>query len=597
MRALTSSFIALCLLLGHTAQAAQSLTLFGEPKYKPGFQHFEYVNPNAPKGGTLKLSYNAAFDNVNPYILKGIAAPGIGGFLYQTLMTSSYDEPQSMYPLVADSVTVAPDHKTVTFTLDPRARWHDGTPITAEDVVFSLDILKEKGHPQYRVIYKPVTAEKTGERSVRFLISGTPQRELPQLIASLPVLPKHYFADVPFEKTTLKIPLGSGPYKITAINPGRTILFERVKDYWAKDLPSQKGLYNFDRIQFDTYRDDVVALEGIKSHQFDYYEEFIARNWATAYDIPAVKSGQLHKERVPHKIPRGMQGFLFNTRLAKFQDERVREAIGLTLDFEWMNRILFYGAYERNNSYFNNTDFAAPPLPDKAELALISAFKSQLPKAVFDTPYRVPTTDGTGYARENIIRAQQLLNDAGWVMKNGTRVNAKTGEPLTIEFLMTQRTFERVIGIMRHNLKRLGIDSSFRYVDASQYQKRIDQRQFDVISIWWNQGTFYPGNEQFTYWHSSQADVEGSQNLGGIKNPAVDLLVEKIQTATTLEELTPAARALDRVLLHEHYVIPHWNLTAWRTLYWDNLARPEITPLYNIGWDSWWSKDAAKEAK
>lgn len=609
--------VILALFLGTPALADQSIALYGTPKYEDGFAHFDYVNPKAPKGGTLKLAYTANFDSMNPYILKGISAPGVTNYLYQSLMTPSYDEPQSFYPLIASSVTLSDDRSHASFTLNPKARWHDGKPITAEDVVFTFTALKEKGHPSYRILYKPISVEKTGERSVRFTFADTTQRELPILAATMPVLPKHFFCPLgdegkdakdctPFDKTTLKAPLGSGPYKIAAVDPGRSVTYERVKDYWAKDLPSQVGFYNFDRIQFDVYRDDVVSVEGIKSHQFDFYEEFIARNWATAYDTPAVKSGALIKTLVPHKLPRGMQGFLFNTRLEKFADRRVREAIGLTLDFEWMNRVLFYGAYERNSSYFNNTDFAAPPRITAEEKALLEPYRKELPKAVFNGIYTVPTTDGSGYARANLIRAQSLLEDAGWVMKDGVRVNEETGEPLTVEFLMTQRTFERVIAIMRHNLKKLGIASTFRYVDASQYQKRVDKRNFDVISIWWNQGNFFPGSEQFTYWHSSQADVEGSQNLGGVKNKAIDTLVSRIQRAQSLAELRPAARALDRVLLNEHYVIPHWNINAWRVLYWNQFGKPEVTPPYNIALDSWWATapdnaataaDAAKDAE
>lgn len=609
----------MALLYAPPTWAATSLTLFGRAKYNPGFTHFDYVNPNAPKGGTLKLAANAAFDSTNPYILKGIAAPGISSFLYQSLMTASYDEPQSYYPLIADSITISPDKKRIAFTLNQKARWHDGTSITADDVVFTFTALRDKGHPSYRMVLKPIAVKKTGARSVLFTVTGTPQREQPLILAGLPVLPHHYFCPLtpsspageggntdthasctPFERTNLRAPLGSGPYKIARIDAGKTILFERVKDYWAENLPTQKGLNNFDMIQIDVYRDDVVSVEGIKSHQFDVHEEFIARNWATSYDdAPAVTSGQLIKTLIPHKIPRGMQGFLFNTRHPKFADRRVREAIGLTLDFEWMNQKLFYGAYARNTSYFNNTEFAAPDVPDKEELIILKEVtghqsgvtRKKNPKTG-DWRLQTPTpTDGSGYPREHLIRAQTLLNEAGWVMKDGRRINAATGEPLTIEFLMTQRTFERVIGVMRANLKKLGIDASFRYVDASQYQKRVDQRQFDIVSVWWNQGLFYPGNEQMMYWHSSQADIEGSQNLSGVKNKAIDALVEKISNAHQLEQLRPAARALDRVLLSEHYIIPHWNLSAWRLLYWNQFGRPDITPAYNYAFDSWWAKE------
>jgi microcin C transport system substrate-binding protein len=584
-------------LLASSAYAAHGIALWGELKYPANFQHFDYVNPNAPKGGALKLSTNAAFDSMNPFILKGVAAPGVAGFVYQSLMVASYDEPQSYYPLIARSITLAPDRTSAVFALNPNARWQDGKAITAADVVWSFDILKAKGHPSLRAQYKPITAEAVDRSSVRFRFADRAHRELPLIAASMPVLPKHAFCEgqatpaptcTPFDKTTLTPPMGSGPYRVSAVDAGRSITFTRVADYWGAALPSQRGLNNFDTIRYDVYRDDTVALEGIKSHQFDYYEEFIARNWATAYDVPAVRSGELIKTKIPHKIPRGMQGFIFNTRAAKFADVRVREAIGLTLDFEWMNRTLFYGAYDRGRSYFNNTEFEANGLPDAAERALLAPYKSQLPARLFTEEYRVPTTDGTGIARANLIKAQQLLNDAGWVMRDGVRVNKTTGEALTIEFLMTQRTFERVIAIMRHNLSKLGIASSFRYVDASQYQKRLEKKQFDIVSVWWNQGLFYPSTEQYLYWHSSQADIEGSQNLGGVKNAAVDALVEKIQNAQTLDTLRPAARALDRVLTQEHYIIPHWNLNAWRVAYWDQFGRPDITPAYNLGIDTWW---------
>ncbi|MFO0070036.1 MAG: extracellular solute-binding protein [Alphaproteobacteria bacterium] len=612
--AIFSRYIAAACLLFFSAFAAMAatpepyLTMYGTAKYAPGFSHFDYVNPAAPKGGTLKLNYTGNFDSLNPYILKGVAAPGVSNFVFQSLMTPSYDEPQSYYPLIARSVAVAPDRSYADFFLNPEARWHDGKPITSADVVFSLNTLKQDGHPVYRVLYKPIEkAVAVSPHQVRFYFSDREHRELPLIAASMPILPKHYYASVAFNRTTLTPPLGSGPYKITGVEAGRSISFSRVKDYWGRSLPTQKGLYNFDEIRFDVYRDDVVALEGIKSGQFDYYEEYIARNWATAYNIEAVKRGELLKLKIPHKIPRGMQGFLFNLRRDKFADRRVREAIGLTLDFEWMNHRLFYDAYTRSSSFFQNTEFMAESIPQGAELKLLEPFRCEtpsprrgedkagndcLPPALFTEPFRVPTTDGTGVARENLIRAQALLNEAGWVMRDGVRVNAKTGEPLIIEFLMTQSTFERVISIMRKNLKRLGIASSFRYVDASQYQKRIDRRDFDIVSIWWNQGQFYPGAEQFAFWHSSQASIEGSQNLGGAKNPAVDRLVERIMNAQSLEELRTSARALDRVLLWENYVIPHWHLSAWRIVHWDKFGKPKIQPAYNTAIDSWWAKEA-----
>lgn len=577
-------------LLACPAQAAHGIALFGGLKYPAGFRHFAYVNPQAPKGGILKLSYSGPFDSVNPYIIKGVPAPGVAQYLFQTLMTPSYDEPQSYYGLIARDVVVAPDRSYADFTLNKKARWHDGTPITAADVIWTLSALKEKGHPLYRVTYEPISrAEEIRPGVVRFHFTDVEHRELPIIAASMPVLPKAYYEKVPFDKTSLHAPLGSGPYKIAAIDPGRSITFTRVKDFWAAKLPVEVGLNNFDTIRIDVYRDDVVALEGIKSGQFDYYEEYIARNWATAYNIPAINDGRLIKEKIKHKIPRGMQAFMFNMRRDKFSDPRVREAVGLTLDFQWMNKTLFYNAYDRNYSYFQNNDpFMATGLPTGAELELLEKYRDQLPPELFTKPFQNPTTDGNGYARHNLIRAQQLLDEAGWVMKDGKRTNAKTGEVMTIEFLMTQRTFERVVGIMRTNLKKLGVDSTFRYVDASQYQRRVDKRNFDIVSIWWNQGLNFPGSEQYTFWHSTQADLMGSQNVGGVKNSIVDDLVMRIQRAQTMEQLAPAAKALDRVLLWNQYVIPHWYMSAWRVVYWNKFGRPKITPEYNIGIDAWW---------
>ncbi len=583
------------LLLASAAHAAPGIALYGDQKYAPGFRHFDYVNPKAPKGGTLKLSALTGYDSLNPYILKGLAAPGVTNFVFQSLMVASYDEPQSYYPLIATGVTVAPDRSYADFTLNPKAKWHDGTPITADDVVWTFRTLKKEGHPIYRVLYKPIGAvEKLSTHKVRFEFDDKLHRELPLIAASMPVLPKHYYEKVEFNKTTLTPPLGSGPYRISKVDAGRSIAFSRVENYWAANLPTQKGLYNFNTIRIDIYRDDVVALEGIKSGQFDYYEEYIARNWATAYNIPATRDGRLVKAGISHKIPRGMQGFMFNTRREKFADRRVREAIDLTLDFEWMNGTLFYNAYERNRSFFEETPFEATGLPEGEELALLKPFQCVegpdcLPPELFTEPYEVPTTPGDGFARANLIKAQKLLDAAGWVMRDGVRVNEKTGESLTIEFLMTQRTFERVVGIMRYNLSKLGIESEFRYVDASQYQHRLDKFNYDIVSIWWNQGLFFPGSEQHTFWHSSQADLEGSQNIGGVKNAAVDALVKRVLQAQTEEELTPAARALDRVLLWEHYVVPHWSIHKWRVLYWNKFGRPKITPDYNICTECWWS--------
>lgn len=588
----TAFFVLLLVQTGASLAAPQhGIIPFGQLKYPPSFQHFEYVNPNAPKGGRLKLAYMAAFDSLNPFILKGVSAPGMTS-VFETLMTSALDEPQAYYGLIAKSIDVAEDKSYADFVLRKEALWHDGEPITADDVVFSFDILKEKGHPSFRIIYKPIErVEKLNKHAVRFHFNDPENRELPILAASMYVLPKHYYEIHSFDKTTLEPPVGSGPYRVKLVDQGRSITYERVKDYWGKDLPVNRGQYNFDEAHYDIYRDETVSVEAFKSGQYDFREEYIARNWATAYNFPAIENGDIIKTKIPHKIPSGMQAFLFNKRKSKFSDTRVREAIGLTMDYEWMNKTLFYSAYARSQSFFQNTDFMATGIPEGAELALLEPFRDQLPPELFTKPFKIPETDGSGHTRENLLKAQALLNDAGWVMRDGVRTNKITGESLTIEFMMRQRTFEKVVGGMIRNLSRLGIKATFRYVDDSQYQKRIDARDFDVISIWWNRGVFFPGNEQISYWHSSQADVVGANNLSGMQSLVIDRLLEKLTQAKTLEELTPTAKALDRVLSWDYVVIPHWHLGAWRLLYWNKFARPEVTPFYGVGVDSWWMKE------
>ncbi len=582
--------------LPHASSAAKShaLSVFGNVKYEKDFTHFDYVNPNAPKGGTTKLHSSGGFDSLNPFIVKGLSAPGLS-MMFESLMVGALDEPQSYYGLIADSVDLADDKASISFTLHPKAAWHDGSPITVEDVIFSLKVLKEKGDPYYRLQYKPITtAKKTGKRRVTFTFIDGSNRDLPFTVASMPILSKSYYDTVDFEKSTLTPPMASGPYTIGDVDANRTISYKRAGNYWGNNIPTRKGHYNFDTIRFDVYRDETVGLEAFKAGEYDLREEYIARNWATAYDIPAVKDGRIVKNNVPHAIPRGMQGFVINLRKSKFKDARVREAIGMSMDFAWMNRALFYGAYERNDSFFQNTQFAATGLPSKGELALLEPFRDQLPPALFTSEYHPAQTDGSGNNRDNLLRAQTLLNEAGWKLVDGKRIHKDTGEELTVEFMMRQRTFERVIAPMRKDLKRLGIKSNFRLVDDSQYQKRVEAKDFDIISQWWNIGVIYPGNEQRQYWHSSQANVPASNNLSGIESPVVDMLLGKLDAAQTEEELRPAARALDRVLLWEHVFIPHWHISSFRTAYWNKFGIPKTRPLYGLGFDTWWSKEAEK---
>ncbi len=575
-------------LIALPAEAAQHcIALYGECKYKPGFAHFDYVNPDAPKGGTIKLAETGTFDNVNPLTLKGVKAPFITT-IFESLMTPSLDEPSSMYGLLAESVVIAEDKTWAEFTLRKEARWSDGTTVTPDDVVFSLATIKEKADPSYRIVFTPVTgAEKTGERTVKFKFSDPENRELPTMVAGMPIISKAYYATREFDKTTLEAPLTSAPYLIDTVDGGKMITYKRNKGYWGKDLAVNRGQYNYDVIRFDMYRDENVTLEALKSGAYDFRREYIARNWATAYDAPAVKDGRIIKRDIPDVSPQGMQAFIMNSR--KFPDRRVREAIGLTMDYEWLNKTIFYGAYKRNTSFFKNTEFEAKGIPEGKELALLAPFKDSLPPALFTTPFAVPVTDGSGNNRDNLLKAQKLLEEAGWTVKDGKRVNDK-GEQLNVEFMLRQPTMERVAAPMRKGLERLGISSSLRNVDDSQYQKRVDEGDYDIISIWVNRGVFYPGNEQYALWHSSQADVKGSNNVAGIKNPAVDAALAALLAAKDEEELKIAGRALDRVLLWEHYVIPHWHSGSFRVAYWDKFGLPEILPKYSVGLHTWWIK-------
>lgn len=571
------------------AGASHCLTLYGQCKYKEGFAHFEYVNPGAPKGGLVKLAEMGTFDNLNPFILKGVKAPGIGG-LFESLMAPSQDEPQSMYGLIAESASVAPDHLSVEFVLRKEARFHDGSPIMPDDVVFSFETLRDKGDPTFKILFAAVaSAEKTGERSVKFTFTDATNRELPLIVSQMPILSKAYYSKADFEKTTLDAPVGSGPYKVGAVDPGRAITYALDPNYWGRNLPVNKGQYNFD-IRYEMFRDENVSLEGLKAGAYDFRREYIARNWATAYDAPAVKDGRIVKREIPDMTPQGMQAFIFNTRKPYLSDRRVREAIDLTLDYEWVNKTIFYGAYKRNKSFFENTDFESKGVPEGKELELLKPFADTLPPALFTEPFKNPETDGSGNARENLLKADKLLVEAGWVVKDGKRV-APDGSQMTIEFMLRQPTMERVIGPMRKNLERLGIASSIRMVDDSQYQKRTDTFDFDIVSIWINRGVFYPGNEQAALWHSSQADVKGASSLSGAKNKAVDAMIEALLKAKDEESLIAAGRALDRILLWEHYVIPNWHSGVFRVAYWDKFGLPKTLPKYSLGFQAWWLKE------
>lgn len=574
------------------SRTAHGLSLFGELKYPAGFKRFDYVNPDAPKGGVLRMAAIGGFDNLNPFILKGDAAAG-AGMIYDRLLTQSYDEAGAEYGLLAASIETAKDFSWVVFILRPEARWHDGKPVTPEDVIFSMNILKEKGAPVYRFYYANVkTASKAGEHGVRFDFDAGGNRELPLIVGQLPILPAHYWKGRDFEATTLEPPLGSGPYRIGKVEANRNITLERVKDYWGKDLPVNAGAHNFDQMMFEYYRDDTVALEAFKANNFDVRFETSAKNWATAYDFPAVKQGKVVRAQLETRNAEPMQGFLFNTRRAKFADPRVRQAFNLAFDFEWANKNLFYGQYARTSSYFQNSELAASALPDAAELALLEPWRAQLPPEVFSTIYKPPITDGSGENRKNLREAQRLLLAAGWQVKDGALTHTASGEKMQIEFLLDQPNFERIVSPYVRSLERLGVKASIRMIDTAQYKNRTDAYDFDII-IGGVANSLSPGNEQREYWSSAAADRPGSRNMMGVKNPVVDALIEKIIFAENRAGLITASRALDRVLLWGHYLVPQWHTPVTRTAYWDVLDYPRPVPDYNIGFpDLWWYKGA-----
>ena len=578
------------LLLAGAAQAEprHAITLYDEPpKYPANFQHFDYVNPDAPKGGTLRQQSVGGFDSFNPFIPKGNAV-GVG-LIYDSLTYHSPDEPFTEYGLLAERIDKAPDNSYVRFILNPKARFHDGTPVTAEDVIFTFNILLEKGDPMYRHYYADVAQVVAEDKlRVRFDFKHRDNRELPLILGQIQVLPKHWWATRDFSKGDLEPPLGSGPYRIGKVAPGSAVTFERVKDWWAKDLPVSRGLYNFDRIQVDFYRDSQVALEAFKAGQFDVNLEYSAKDWNTGYDSPALRAGKFVQLAIPNHNPAGMQGYVFNLRRPIFQDRRVREAIAQLFDFEWANKQLFYGAYKRTHSYFENSELAATGLPSEAELKLLEPLRDKLPPEVFSQEFKPPVSDGSGIIREQSRRAYQLLTEAGYRIDNDKMIGPD-GKQLAFEFLNFQPNLERVVLPFKRNLAELGIDLQIRRVDVSQYINRLRSRDFDMTSAIWPQSSS-PGNEQREFWHSSSADNPGSRNLMGLRDPAIDQLVEGLIRSGSREELITHARALDRALLWGHYVVPNYYVDTWRVAYWKRFGRPPVTPLYDYGLMTWWEE-------
>ncbi|MCJ8144598.1 extracellular solute-binding protein [Ancylobacter sp. A5.8] len=582
-------------------QWRHGVSLMGEPKYPADFKHFDYVNPNAPKEGLVRLSASGTFDSLNDIITRGTPAAGLQ-LIYDTLMAPAGDEVATEYGLLAEAVSYPADFSSVTYRLRPEAKWHDGQPVTPDDVVFSFEALT-KNNPRQAYYYSHVkSAEKTGEREVTFTFDQAGNRELPQIVGQMRVLPKHWWTGTDASgkprdigQGTLEIPLGSGPYKVKQVSPGRSISFELADDYWGKNLPVNIGTNNFREQRYEYFRDSTVELEAFKGDQYDFNIETSAKDWATAYNFPAVKEGRVVLEEFPVRNSGSMQAFIPNLRRDKFQDQRVRRALNLALDFDGMNRTLFFGQYKRTSSYFQNTELASSELPQGKELEILESVKDKVPPSVFTTPYANPEGWSEGLRRGNLREAAKLLREAGYEVKGGKLLNAK-GEPLTIEILLANPAFERVALFYKPSLERLGITLNVRQVDTSQYINRLRARDFDMIISGWGQ-SLSPGNEQRDFWGSEAADREGSSNYAGIKDPGIDALIEKVIYAKDREELVAATRALDRVLLAHDYVVPTWNYPNVRTARWNRFAHPEKLPDYSFSFPDIWWWDAALAAK
>ncbi|MGH1440661.1 MAG: extracellular solute-binding protein [Cellvibrionaceae bacterium] len=569
---------------------SHAIAMHGEPKYSKNFSHFSYTSPKAKKGGNIRLYGFGTFDSLNEFIAKGNPADNLE-LLYDSLTKQAMDEPFTQYGLVAHTIEYPEDRSWVIFHLRSQAKFHDGKNITADDVVFSFNLLIEKGNPAYKFFYADVEkVEAINANKVKFSFRNTQNRELALSVGQLPIFPQHFWQDKEFDKSSLETPLGSGPYRIQKVDPGRKITYERVKEYWGKDLAINRYLYNFDHISIDYYRDMSVAVEALKADEYDYRWENSSKFWATAYDIPAVKKGDLITRELAHKANSGIQAFVFNLRKPLFQDIELRKAISYAFDFEWSNKTLFYGAYDRSNSYFSNSDFAATDLPNTKELALLEPYREQLPESVFTQVYQPPKSDGKNRNRTNLRKAKKLLDNAGYKVIDNQLYNSKK-QAIQFEILLVSPGFERIVNPFIKGLSRLGITANIRLVDTSQYINRSRSFDFDMLVKVFQQSES-PGNEQRNLWGSEAAKTQGSQNIIGIQNPVIDSLVANIVNARAREDLVIATRALDRVLLHNHYVIPQWFKASNRIAYWDRFGIPEIVPIYDryyrTGIYTWW---------
>jgi microcin C transport system substrate-binding protein len=571
------------------AQWQHGLSLFGQPQLPSGFSHFPYVNKNAPKGGTVRIAAIGSFDNLNQFTIKGSAVSGLG-LIHDTLMTGSMDEASAGYGLIAEAVKHAADYSSVSFRLNKNATFSDGSPITADDVAFSLTALK-KAHPFYRAYYADVVGyEIANAHEINFRFGQKGNRELPMILGQLPILKKAYWnaEGRSLAETTLEIPPSSGAYKITAVDAGRAITYQRRDDYWAKDLNVNIGKNNIDRVKYVYFGDDTVAFEALKAGEIDFRREFSSRVWATGYNTDAVASGAMVKETVTLENSAGMQGFVFNLRRARFDDINVREALNWAYDFEWTKKNLFYGQYARTGSFFQGSELSAKGAPSADELKLLTPLRDKLPAKTFDPIFENPVTDGSGNIRQNLRKARALFEKSGWMIEGGKLM--KNGEVFTIEFLLVQPAFERIVAPYIKNLAKLGIEAKLRTIDPTQYQNRVTNYDYDAVVMSFGQ-SLSPGNEQRDYWSSAAADRPGGRNYIGIKDAAVDALVEKLIFARSRDELVTATRALDRVLISNHYIMPQWHAPHERLAYWQGLSRPAKMPKYGLGFPTIWWKE------
>jgi len=594
-RAFFSLAILACLAAAAFAQEGErqhAIAMHGEPKQPADFKHFSYVSPDAPKGGRVVLSSYGSFDSLNPLIIKGEHAAGVREYVYESLLARSLDEPFTLYGLLAETIEVPDDRSAITFHLNPKARFSDGTPVTADDVLFSWELLKEKGRPNHRTYYSKVSkAERLSDRSVRFTFDAGGDREIPLILGLLPVLPRHLIDPDTFEQTTLTAPVGSGPYRVAKVDPGRSLTYARDPDYWGKDLPVNRGRFNFDEIRFDYFREGSVMFEAFKTDRVNVWPEEDPRRWANGYDFPAVKDGRVIKGEFDIGLPAGMTALVFNTRRKAFADPRVRRALILLFDFEWINRTLYAGLFKRTQSYFERSVLASAGRPaDTLERQLLAPFPDAVKPEIMAGRFQFPSTSGSGRNRKNQSEAFRLLKEAGYVLKSGKLVDAETGRQLAFEILAASTSQEALLLSFARDVERLGIRVKLRVVDSAQYQARLLNYDFDMIQNTWA-SSLSPGNEQLFRWSSEAAKTPGTYNFAGVESAAADAMIKALLEAKGEEEFVSAVRALDRVLLSGDYVIPLFYVPKQWVAYWRNLKHPQKTPLFGYNIDSWWAAE------